>query len=361
MKNQYPTDKFRMNPYQSHFENVCRHNGRVEPDCEQAILQGQRGRGMTKTLKVSACFLACILSRSVPAYCSEPTAAEDSKTQRATDASPRTARSPSAETTRHALLIGCTTYDRRPDIRPLVGPANDVQLMHDLLERHFSFPEQNIVVLSEKRGGDHRPVRAAIEREFKALAQRAQKGDQVVILMSGHGSQQPDDGDPAKSDELDGLDEIFLPADIGPREETTKFVPNAIIDDELGTWVSAIASKGAHVFIVIDACHSGTMLRGDVEDLARGSARAIGFRRVARSGACTRGQQQQRSRQTVREETMIDRRKAPRDSSPSTQPRPTRRPRNDRCHWATRMPSRTACSHSRCASCLRRASKVRRR
>lgn len=257
------------------------------------------------------CALVLIVSLSPAAHCGEPGIAKEvSKTQKTAN-SPHSPSSPaSAEGARYALLIGCTTYDHRPDIRPLVGPANDVQLMHDLLQQQFGFPEASIAVLSEKRGGNHRPVRANIVREFKVLAQRAQKDDQVVILMSGHGSQQPDDGDPAKSNELDGLNEIFLPADIGPREETTKFVPNAIVDDELGEWVAAIASTGARVFVIVDACHSGTMLRGDVEVSRDVPPEQLISARALEAGR-ERAQQLQRSRRVVREETMLDRRRSP--------------------------------------------------
>jgi len=270
---------------------------------------------MSRRQWTTTCALALLVSLPPAAHCSEPAIAKDTSKPQKTANSPQLApHSPSApasaERACYALLIGCTTYDHRPDIRPLVGPANDVQLMHDLLQQQFGFPESSIVVLSEKRGGTHRPVRANIVREFKALSQRAQKDDQVVILMSGHGSQQPDDGDPAKSNELDGLNEIFLPADIGSREETTKFVPNAIVDDELGEWVAAIASTGARVFVIVDACHSGTMLRGDVEVSRDVPPEQLISAKALEAGR-ERAQQLQRSRGTVREETMLDRRRSP--------------------------------------------------
>jgi hypothetical protein len=168
----------------------------------------------------------------------------------------------------YALLVGCTKYDHRPRILPLVGPANDVELMRHVLEDSYGFDDKNIVTLSEavaeKRGKDYRPVRKNIERAIRELIAKARPGDEVVILLSGHGSQQPDDDDPQKADELDGLDEIFLPADIGAADEAGR-IPNAVIDDELGTWTSEIAAKGARVFVVADCCHSGTLLRGDVE------------------------------------------------------------------------------------------------
>src|SRR5580704_2164378 len=167
-----------------------------------------------------------------------------------------------------ALLVGCTKYDNRPRIPRLVGPANDVELMRHVLEDSYGFDPKNIVVLSEAsaqtKGADYRPIRKAIERGFAELARNAKAGDEVVILLSGHGSQQPDDSDPQKADELDGLDELLLPADIGEADAEGR-IPNAVIDDELGKWTAEIAAKGAHVFLIADCCHSGTILRGDVE------------------------------------------------------------------------------------------------
>jgi hypothetical protein len=38
-------------------------------------------------------------------------------------------------------------------------------------------------------------------------------------------------------------------------------VTNAIVDDEIRQWVGAIRDKGAMVWLIVDACHSGTMMR----------------------------------------------------------------------------------------------------
>jgi hypothetical protein len=112
------------------------------------------------------------------------------------DASAQTA---SAAPTRRALLIGVTEF-RQPKLkaRSLRGPANDVELFRDVLERApLSIPAANIRML---KGGDadprRRPTFANIEREFTELANVSRKGDQIVILMAGHGSQQPADRDP---------------------------------------------------------------------------------------------------------------------------------------------------------------------
>jgi hypothetical protein len=79
--------------------------------------------------------------------------------------------------------------------------------------------------------------------------------------MAGHGSQQPADADPA-DEEPDGLDEIFLPADVAGWDGKSGRVRNAIVDDEIRSWVNNIRTTGAFVWLIFDACHSGTMARG---------------------------------------------------------------------------------------------------
>jgi hypothetical protein len=162
---------------------------------------------------------------------------------------------------RHALLVGCTRYDHYPD-QSLEGPVNDVSLMRKTLIERCSFQPDDIRTLSEAADAGGRPTRANIAAGFEQLAKAVRRGDQVVILLAGHGSQQPDDHhDPLHDPEADGLDETFLPCDVEHWDGDR--VTNAIIDDELGRWTQAIAVHGVLVWVIFDSCHSGTALRGD--------------------------------------------------------------------------------------------------
>ena len=164
---------------------------------------------------------------------------------------------------RRALLIGVTKYDHLPRDKHLDGPANDVRLMRRLLLERFQFPAEGIVTLTEDEGSPaRRPTRANIEREFRRLADQAREGDQVVILLAGHGSQEPENPPDPVDPEPDGLDEIFLPADVSQWQATPGHVPNAIVDNDLGAWLRAITAKRAYVWAIFDCCHSGTMTRG---------------------------------------------------------------------------------------------------
>ncbi len=176
----------------------------------------------------------------------------------------------------YALLVGCSQYYNNPS-KSLEGPANDVVLMRELLETRFGFAAQDIVTLAEAGEDDAKPTRANLTREFRALVGKvkadrdARVKPRVVIYLSGHGTFQPDsEASAAGKDEPDGRDEVFLPADIGQWHPGKRTVENAIVDDELGAWARAIAEQGAHLWVIIDACHSGSALRsGRVAEVAR--------------------------------------------------------------------------------------------
>ncbi len=172
--------------------------------------------------------------------------------------------------TRRALLVGVTKYPNLAPKLQLVGPANDVLLMKTTLVTHFGVPEANVMILSEAEGekkAERYPTRANIEREFKRLAEIARPGDEIVIMLGGHGSQQPEKPG-APEPEPDGLDEMFLPRDVGKWDDSVGSVENTIIDDDLGDWITAIRAKKCFIWLVIDACHSGTMMRGE-DDLEK--------------------------------------------------------------------------------------------
>ncbi|HEX3997338.1 MAG TPA: caspase family protein [Pirellulales bacterium] len=169
----------------------------------------------------------------------------------------------------HALLVGCTKYDNFDQAKWLNGPANDVDLVRRFLTdpRRLAVPAASIVVLSEleaaAKGADFRPTRANIEREIQKLIDSAQSGDQVLLLMAGHGSQQPEHGNPDPTYiKPDGYDQMFLPCDCGRWNGKTRFVDRAIADYELRTWCKQITYKKARLWVVLDACCSGWVLRG---------------------------------------------------------------------------------------------------
>lgn len=173
---------------------------------------------------------------------------------------------PQSQNEKRALLVGCTQYPNHKDLRQLNGPVNDAVLWRQLLTGRFGFAPEKITVLAgwPKDNPTERPTRANIVKAFEGLIAAAHPGMSIFIQISGHGMQVPipeaqDPLDP-KNPEPDGLDEVFLAADVEPDDLT-----NALRDDEFGGWLDRIRAKGASVWIVFDCCHSGTMTRGTAD------------------------------------------------------------------------------------------------
>lgn len=175
---------------------------------------------------------------------------------------------PDENTRRYALLVGCTDY---PGLRKMLGektykyrihlkgPTNDVKLMREMLMQHLGFPDDDINTLAGwPEAPEERPTLQNIDGHLTRLAGKVKKGDQVVILLAGHGTRQADhDGD-----ELDGMDEVFLPADVTGMDDGRGGIRNALTDDLILQRVEALRDAGAFVWIIMDACHAGTMVRG---------------------------------------------------------------------------------------------------
>lgn len=160
----------------------------------------------------------------------------------------------------YALLIGASEYRNLEERFWLKGPANDVKLVQTYLTTTAPVPfaVENVHVLADGVEGAQAPTLAAIREAFAELTTQVQPGDFVYLHFSGHGSQAPA-ADP--DSELDGLDELFLPVDIGPWSDEIGTVENALVDDEIGQLIDGLREKGADVWAVFDSCHSGTVTR----------------------------------------------------------------------------------------------------
>lgn len=160
----------------------------------------------------------------------------------------------------YALLIGASEYPALDERWWLKGPANDVQLVAQYLitEAPVPFRAENVTVLADGVPGATVPTLAAIRGAFAELTAEVQPGDFVYLHFSGHGTQAPA-LDPET--ELDGLDELFLPVDIGPWSNRIGAVENALVDDEIGALLDGLRAKGASVWAVFDSCYSGTATR----------------------------------------------------------------------------------------------------
>lgn len=173
----------------------------------------------------------------------------------------------------YALLIGASEYQNLAEKWWLKGPRNDVALAYTYLttEAPVPFAEDNVIVLADGLDGvevDGHATLGEIRAAFAKLEAELQPGDFVYLHFSGHGTQAPA-ADP--DSELDGLDELFLPVDIGNWSDSVGAVENSLVDDEIGKLIDSLRAKGADVWVVFDSCHSGTATRAiedDSEDVA---------------------------------------------------------------------------------------------
>jgi len=158
---------------------------------------------------------------------------------------------------RSALLIGINDYTAsrlatvgaaapNRDWPNLFGAVNDAAAMRELLLLLRGFDARDVVLLT-----DQSATRNAILAAANRLAATASKDDIVFFYFAGHGSQVKNSG----SDEPDKLDESIVPAD------SRRGAPD-IRDKDLRRIFNAILDRGAHLTVMIDACHSGSGARG---------------------------------------------------------------------------------------------------
>jgi hypothetical protein len=162
----------------------------------------------------------------------------------------------------YAVLVGVNNYTNLDRQYQLQGAANDVALMQSVL-RSRGFADDHILIVADGISGAQAPTRQGIMGALAAITQKAQHGDFVYLHFSGHGSQQPEDA--ARTDrghKPDGMNEIFLPRDVGTWSERDTSVSNAIVDFEINAVITALRNKGVFVWAVFDSCHSASMARG---------------------------------------------------------------------------------------------------
>ncbi|MEV4521967.1 caspase family protein [Micromonospora tulbaghiae] len=151
----------------------------------------------------------------------------------------------------YALLVGINSY-RAPDLRRLRGCRNDVGRVEQLLgARNGSGPTARVRTLL-----DEQATRAAVIAAFREHLGQAGPGDTALFWFSGHGSLSP------------------LPPELWHREPSgwcqTLVCHDSraggtgtpdLLDCELRVLISEVASRGVHVAVVLDSCHSAGATR----------------------------------------------------------------------------------------------------
>ena len=163
--------------------------------------------------------------------------------------------------TKRALLVGISDYGNAmedPNKWANISGANDVLLLSPL------FSEHGYTVTSLL---DSQATHAGITEALAELAKESEKGDTVYIHFSMHGQPFED----LNGDEEDGWDEALIPVDAEMLyAEGVYEGKNHLLDDELEVYFNDIRSKlgsEGQLVVVLDACHSGTGVRGDDEHI----------------------------------------------------------------------------------------------
>lgn len=146
-----------------------------------------------------------------------------------------------------ALLIGIN-YTNTPT--SLDGCVNDTLNLKNALVNTMGYDPDSIITLSDDQlGVSHRPTKQNILDNLKTMIRRTRTEpiEEVWFSYSGHGVQRDD----IHSEEMDRKDECLLPED---------YKENGVIrDDTLHSFFSDI-SVNTTTKVLIDACHSGSML-----------------------------------------------------------------------------------------------------
>lgn len=162
---------------------------------------------------------------------------------------------------KYALIIGVGNYPKSSQWNR-IHCFNDREIIAQLVEES-GFSKDKVYILSEEKA-----TKKAILDALAEIAKRVKPGDLVYFHFSGHGQQVQDfDGD-----EADGLDEAIVPYDAPKKYQAGVF--NHITDDMLNSVFTPLREKlqcNGHLFITIDACHSGTAVRGADENNVRGT------------------------------------------------------------------------------------------
>lgn len=151
---------------------------------------------------------------------------------------------PGSNGTKRAVLIGINYTGQQGELR---GCHNDVKNIKKYLIECQGFAESDMLILMDD-GQHHSPTKQAIEQAFVRITQYSKAGDQVFVHYSGHGGRVRD----TSGDEDDGYDETLIPVDFQSAGQ--------ILDDDILKMLVKPMQEGVTVTVLMDCCHSGTVL-----------------------------------------------------------------------------------------------------
>lgn len=167
-----------------------------------------------------------------------------------------------------ALLVGINQY---PDtVGSLDGCLTDTELQRELLVHRYGFNPKDILIVSDE--ASLKPDRETILEAFQThLIQQAKPGDVVVFHFSGHGSLVKDlnplptlfINENGVLKQIENKDE--LNGTIIPRDRYASSAPNTV-QDIMGKTLFLLTSalQTDNVTMILDSCHSGGGIRGNL-------------------------------------------------------------------------------------------------
>jgi hypothetical protein len=140
---------------------------------------------------------------------------------------------------RRALLVGINYIGTAYQLNGCINDINNIGSYLQRVRKYNSF----IIMTDNSR---IKPTRSNILTGFRALLQGAVSGDELWFHFSGHGTLMRD----ANRDEESGNDSCICPIDVARA--------GSISDDIIRSNLAALVPKGVRLYMVLDACHSGT-------------------------------------------------------------------------------------------------------
>ncbi|KLO09800.1 hypothetical protein SCHPADRAFT_907491 [Schizopora paradoxa] len=167
---------------------------------------------------------------------------------------------------RKKALLVCSQHARKgkntSPIRNLEKHCGDFENL--ITEKYGYKSESTTVLLDSKRNMNNdrlahlRPTRDNIIHEISKLAKYARSGDQLLILLSGHGCRVPSQSTNANQDER--VYEALVPCD-GKVTKDGSYAPKTLVSyDEICELLTRALVKGARVIVILDTCHSGAAM-----------------------------------------------------------------------------------------------------
>ena len=160
-----------------------------------------------------------------------------------------------------ALLVGIDRYEA--PVRPLRGCGPDVESIAEYLR---NVVEPGRLDLLELR--DEHATRQAVTDGLRTHLGSAGPDDTALFYYSGHGSRQrvagpagPSSAGAAATDAAAGQAGAERLCETLVLYDSRTSGGWDLVDLELGSFVGAVADRGAHVLVVLDCCHSGSGTR----------------------------------------------------------------------------------------------------